>query len=99
MVKYLILLISFSLFGQRFPNATEIDPYPWGNINAPTTLPSVEEEIITSNGTTIKRIAPSNVSVFSNRYPKLDAFNRNGTIIKLNSSAGGTAFYLSLIHI
>lgn len=90
----LIVGLLFTLYiYPQFPVTSTIDTYLWGDINPPTSTPDVEEEVVTSNGTIIKRIAPSNIDRYTNRYSKLPAFNRNGTIIKQISSGGGTAFY------
>ena len=95
MRKKLTIILALTIwmgYSQSYPESVEIDPYLWGDINAPTSLPEVNELYIDPvSGMEIQRIAPDNTTNFTNRYSKIPAFNRSGEWIKQNSS-NGTAF-------
>ena len=91
-MRYLFLLISFSLFGQDFPQEVSTNGFDYGAFNPPTYLPSPLEEIVTSNSTILKRLAPSDVERYTIRYAKHPVWNADSnTLIILTSN--GTTFY------
>ena len=92
-MKYLLILLGFSVFAQDYPAILNIDTYPWGNVETPNYTPEINEEYTDPNtGALIQRIAPNGASRFSVQYSKIPVYNANDTWMKFVSSFSGNGF-------
>jgi len=90
-MKYLLILISFSLFGQQYPTEISTNDFEWGGtFTPPTFTPSVGETIIDDIGgiTELTLLCPEDIDRMNMRYSKHPSWNADSTMFMAFSNEG-----------
>ena len=90
-MKYILILISFSLFGQQYPTEISTNDFDWGGtFTPPTFTPNVGETIIDdiSGITELTLLCPSDIDRVSMRYSKHPSWNADSTMFMAFSNEG-----------